>query len=37
MKKRLEVWASNNALTLAFLSIMFIITWVVTVVVHFLG
>jgi hypothetical protein len=35
MRESIREWAHRRAYTLIFLSVMFFITWVVTVVVHF--
>jgi hypothetical protein len=35
MKESIREWAHRRAYTLIFLSIMFVITWVVTVLVHY--
>lgn len=34
---RVRKWAAKNAYTLIFLSSMFVITWIVTVTVHYAG
>lgn len=35
MKKSIREWAHRRAYTLIFLSVMFVITWAVTVLVHY--